>query len=103
MNLAEERAYEGYEPVVMALRATKWDENQADHKERWSAPRCVFDGAPQRLSSTESVYRQSGAHSQRRARMGSTRAARCAGTYPANSATSAIPMVAQAMVNASFG
>ena len=31
----------------MALRATKWDENQADHKERWSAPRSVFDGAPQ--------------------------------------------------------
>src|SRR5580658_7835152 len=32
-------------PVFMALRATRSDENAADHKKRWAAPRDVFDGA----------------------------------------------------------
>jgi hypothetical protein len=42
-------------------------------------------------------------YSQRSARIGSTKVALRAGTYPAKSATAAIARVAAAMVNGSFG
>src|SRR5271170_6836714 len=53
-------------------------------------------------SSRHTTHRTS-THSHRSARIGSTRVARLAGTYPAPSATHAMPMVASTMVVKSFG